>query len=92
MQELSVKELRVFLFIQVSCLVCVLILLAIEHRLILALNLSMDLIYGTLLLVLSTSLLILSNARQYAKRWLIGLNLLSVILALFTLLVIFQYT
>ena len=52
MHELSVKHLKAFLIIQVICLVSVLVLLAIEHRLILVFNLSTDLIYGSLLLYL----------------------------------------
>ena len=92
MQELSVKHLKAFLIIQVICLVSVLVLLAIEHRLILIFNLSMDLIYGSLLFVFSISLIILSNTRQYARWWLISLNLLGIIITFFTLLFIFEYT
>ncbi|MDF2867440.1 MAG: hypothetical protein K0S11_910 [Gammaproteobacteria bacterium] len=92
MQELSVKHLKAFLIIQVICLVSVLVLLAIEHRLILIFNLSTDLIYGSLLFVFSISLIILSNTRQYAKWWLISLNLLGIIITFFTLLFIFEYT
>lgn len=92
MHELSVKHLKAFLIIQVICLVSVLVLLAIEHRLILIFNLSMDLIYGSLLFVFSISLIVLSNTQQYAKWWLISLNLLGIIITFFTLLFIFEYT
>lgn len=92
MQELSVKHLKTFLIIQVICLACVLTLLAVEHRLILIFNLSTDLIYGSLLLVFSISLIIFSNTQQYAKWWLISLNLLGIIITFFTLLFIFEYT
>ncbi len=92
MHELSVKHLKAFLIIQVICLVSVLVLLAIEHRLILIFNLSTDLIYGSLLFVFSISLIVLSNTQQYAKWWLISLNLLGIIITFFTLLFIFEYT
>lgn len=92
MHELSVKHLKAFLIIQVICLVSVLVLLAIEHRLILVFNLSTDLIYGSLLFIFSISLIVLSNAQQYAKWWLISLNLLGIIITFFTLLFIFEYT
>jgi|GEM_PF-2569143 len=92
MQELSIRHLKAFLLIQGICLICVLALLAIEHRLILIFNLSTDLIYGSLLFVFSISLIVLSNTQQYARWWLISLNLLGIIITFFTLLFIFQYT